>query len=76
MATKKTTPKAKQPSKDVKAQLGDLKGRMCRWPHGDPQNDDFHFCGKKTDDLDTPYCPNHQDTAHRNGNKPAGNAAA
>ena len=27
--------------------LLDLEAGDCRWPIGDPQQPDFHFCGKK-----------------------------
>lgn len=30
----------------------------CRWPIGDPQHRDFHFCGKRRADGD-PYCAAH-----------------
>ncbi len=28
--------------------LQQLTGETCRWPHGDPQSPDFHFCGAET----------------------------
>ena len=35
-----------------------LTEKSCRWPIGDPQLEDFHFCGKeKVDGL--PYCEFH-----------------
>ncbi|MCC0008010.1 MAG: hypothetical protein H6876_07800 [Hyphomicrobiaceae bacterium] len=30
----------------------------CRWPIGDPQQQDFHFCGKHRSDG-APYCEVH-----------------
>ena len=30
----------------------------CRWPIGDPQSDDFHFCGERKQDGH-PYCETH-----------------
>jgi GcrA cell cycle regulator len=30
----------------------------CRWPIGDPQSDDFHFCGARKQDGH-PYCETH-----------------
>jgi GcrA cell cycle regulator len=40
---------------DERASILSLKETSCRWPIGDPQHDDFHFCGKgKQDGL--PYC--------------------
>ncbi len=38
--------------------LMDLKLNSCRWPIGDPQDPDFHFCGENTV-TGKPYCPNH-----------------
>ena len=37
----------------------------CRWPIGDPQGADFHFCGKRK--ADGPYCDFHM----RQGFQPA-----
>jgi len=38
--------------------LQDLTENSCRWPIGDPQSSDFHFCGhKKVPGL--PYCEVH-----------------
>lgn len=38
--------------------LQDLTEGMCRWPIGDPQQADFHFCGRnKVTGL--PYCETH-----------------
>lgn len=41
-----------------------LKDRMCRWPHGDPKDADFHFCG---DDIvpGLPYCDDHAKAAYQ-----------
>jgi GcrA cell cycle regulator len=38
--------------------MGDLKERNCRWPHGDPREADFHFCGAQIN-PGMPYCPHH-----------------
>jgi len=35
-----------------------LKESMCKWPIGDPADDDFHFCGRKTNGS-SPYCEHH-----------------
>jgi GcrA cell cycle regulator len=35
-----------------------LMAHDCRWPIGDPQNADFHFCGKQKVDGH-PYCDFH-----------------
>lgn len=38
--------------------IATLQDGDCRWPIGDPQHEDFHFCGKaKVKGL--PYCPHH-----------------
>lgn len=41
-----------------KCKLMDLKNNTCRWPIGEPENDDFHFCGKQTV-TGKPYCQEH-----------------
>ena len=35
-----------------------LKEAMCRWPIGDPQESEFHFCGKRKV-VGLPYCEFH-----------------
>ena len=44
--------------------LIDLTERMCKWPFGDPQEDDFIFCGEAIH-AGTPYCPNHAIMAYQ-----------
>lgn len=41
--------------------LKDLQDDQCRWPIGDPQHTDFHFCNR-TKFAGLPYCAHH---AHR-----------
>ena len=41
-----------------KLSLVELTEKTCRWPHGDPATDDFHFCGHSVKE-DTPYCEYH-----------------
>ncbi len=50
-------------------QLKDLKDSMCRWPHGDPKEKGFHFCGdRRVPGL--PYCLEHAKAAyHANKSK-------
>jgi len=36
----------------------DGKGPNCLWPHGDPGEADFHFCGAPAVEG-KPYCPQH-----------------
>jgi len=44
--------------------LQDLDDGDCRWPIGDPQNSEFHFCGKgKVTGL--PYCQHHARVAFK-----------
>ena len=43
---------------EERASILSLKETSCRWPIGDPQHEEFHFCGKgKLDGL--PYCEFH-----------------
>ena len=42
--------------------LPDL-GNGCAWPYGDPQDDDFGFCGQKKDGK-TSYCAEHNKRAY------------
>lgn len=39
-------------------QMASLKPNQCRWPIGDPDSDDFHFCGE-TVFAGKPYCYEH-----------------
>ncbi len=38
--------------------LTDLDNHTCRWPIGDPKDDNFHFCGKKVR-IGQTYCEEH-----------------
>lgn len=38
--------------------MEDLKSGMCRWPYGDPQKKDFHFCGEQNNESGA-YCEHH-----------------
>ena len=38
--------------------LVDLIGDVCHWPIGDPQHEDFGFCGAPSH-SDRPYCAEH-----------------
>ena len=42
----------------LRVNLLDLKECMCRWPIGDPQSDDFHFCGRHKASGGS-YCEHH-----------------
>ena len=43
--------------------LVDLDSHTCRWPIGDPRDDDFCFCGKKVKAGKT-YCDDHSAMAY------------
>lgn len=43
--------------------LTDLDNHTCRWPIGDPKDDNFHFCGKKVR-LGQTYCEEHATVAY------------
>lgn len=47
---------------DERVDLVDLKESQCRWPIGDPQENEFHFCGKDKSDGN-PYCEYHAEIA-------------
>lgn len=38
--------------------LTELTEKTCKWPIGDPLNEDFHFCGNESPDG-APYCGYH-----------------
>lgn len=44
--------------------LAELKDKMCRWPIGDPKDDDFMFCGCLAV-AGLPYCPDHSRLAYQ-----------
>ena len=46
----------------------ELKLNTCRWPIGDPTDDDFHFCGKNTV-MGKPYCAEHCAMAYAGSSK-------
>ena len=43
--------------------VNDLTSSSCRWPIGDPKDEDFHFCGKEAL-PDKPYCAEHAAIAY------------
>ena len=55
--------KAMMPS-SRRLELTQLTERTCKWPIGDPLNDDFHFCGNESPD-NSPYCTYHQRLAYQ-----------
>lgn len=73
---KKTTEKALKPAPKKDAipaaaplrnpgniKLTDLDNHTCRWPLGDPKDENFHFCGKKVR-LGQTYCEEHSAQAY------------
>jgi len=41
-----------------------INDRMCRWPIGDPSENEFHFCGHKPK-TGSPYCEAHARKAYQ-----------
>jgi len=54
---------APQAPTSLRVPLMALNDSMCKWPHGDPQDSDFHFCGHKTPDGQS-YCAFHYRVAY------------
>jgi GcrA cell cycle regulator len=44
--------------------LLDLNARMCRWPIGDPRDENFGFCGDRSVEG-FPYCEDHAKAAYQ-----------
>ncbi|MFL2771507.1 MAG: GcrA family cell cycle regulator [Rhodospirillaceae bacterium] len=55
--------------------LADLNSQTCRWPIGDPKEEDFHFCGKPIF-QGKPYCLDHCAAAYVGSNKNRSDNAA
>ena len=55
-------PQNNSPKKD-RISLTDLDNHTCRWPIGDPKDDNFHFCGRKVR-LGQTYCEEHSAIAY------------
>ncbi len=49
--------------KDGGYTLTELGINSCRWPIGDPKDENFHFCGKKTK-MGQTYCEEHSQIAY------------
>lgn len=60
---RKPVPAAANEAQGEPTQLVDIKEKMCRWPVGDPKDDDFHFCGADAE-QGLPYCDVHADIAY------------
>lgn len=61
-SVKKKTKENIKPKK-TKLSILDLTATTCRWPIGDPENPNFHFCGKKAV-PGKPYCKEHSELAY------------
>ncbi len=46
-----------------KVTVADLDNHTCRWPIGDPKDENFHFCGKRVK-LGQTYCEEHSAVAY------------
>ena len=66
-ATKTPTAKESRSSKNLamhqriiqhSLEMANLKPNQCRWPIGDPDSENFHFCGKQVF-TGKPYCYEH-----------------
>ena len=55
-------------SKNGNLSLVELDNHTCRWPIGDPKDENFHFCGKKIR-LGQTYCEEHSAIAYVKPNK-------
>jgi len=47
-----------------KVTILNLTENTCKWPIGDPTDEDFHFCGH-TPSKDAPYCEDHTKVAYK-----------
>jgi GcrA cell cycle regulator len=60
--------KAPETKKEIPAggrvAMVDLSPRQCRWPSGDPREDDFSFCGEESV-QGLPYCLDHCQVAYQ-----------
>lgn len=45
--------------------LLELREAMCRWPLGDPNSQEFRFCGVKSPPGSGPYCRHHASIAYQ-----------
>lgn len=51
-----------------KTNLTELDNHTCRWPLGDPKDENFYFCGKKVR-IGQTYCDEHSSIAYVKTNK-------
>ncbi len=55
-------------TRNGKTMLTDLDNHTCRWPLGDPKDENFHFCGRKVR-IGQTYCDEHANIAYVKTNK-------
>lgn len=60
--------KVEHPKQHNKVMLTDLDNHTCRWPIGDPKDENFHFCGKKIK-IGQTYCEEHANIAYVKASK-------
>lgn len=49
---------------DGALRIDGLTNWTCRYPIGDPQDADFAFCGRTCNNMENPYCAQHQKLAY------------
>ena len=59
----KTAKAEPAPKEKHKTMLTDLDNHTCRWPIGDPKDENFHFCGRKIK-IGQTYCEEHAAVAY------------
>lgn len=57
-------PVAIEAPEPLKLELVQLNEQTCKWPIGDPAQEDFHFCGHSTKEA-SPYCAFHSRMAYQ-----------
>ena len=60
----------KKPHKSHRLGLADLSPNQCRWPSGNPGDEDFEFCGAPVQ-HGKPYCRSHSARAYTRSNRDA-----
>ena len=69
-ADKVNPPAPRRSSRKIPIHLGkelkmeELRDKMCRWPNGDPEENNFSFCGCETIEG-SPYCEIHTGIAYQ-----------
>ena len=61
-------PNAKKIELDTNSSFQDIKDGLCRWPLGEPEEIDFKFCGRSTNEGFV-YCQAHHKQAYQPLNK-------